>query len=272
MDRPFDHPPEYPPFASLPSNVSGTFQGLPLEPGSALPGSGELGLGQPGETDIVLTTSWVGFVHHDYHFQRGSDMRSWPSSSTLSVAANSITSDSSEVPHSPFVRGPPGPTTNGDFAPFPASDLAHISPTAPNPHAFNYAQPRNDAFWQQQPPPLRSMSFPHIDGMNNSPSPYDSAFQRSPMPHVQYSLHPLDVRSTTSAHHQTEPQSAPVSGQDMRFGPPQAYLYQQQLSGVANPAVLQSHGYQGGWYPEQAPFVQYGEEADNSRPDHHRPV
>jgi hypothetical protein len=179
--------------------------------------------------------------------------------------------DPSEHMGLPFARMPTAPGVDGDFAPFPASDSAQVSPNAQNPHAFNIPQQqRHDAYWHQQPPPLRSMSYGPVEDMSGNHGNYEHSSQRPAIHNIRYPPPALNMQNAATVHHHDEPHSAPVSGEELPYSQPHPFMFQQQHS-VGHPAVLQPHAYHHTWYPEQAPFGSPTEHAENMGPGHHRP-
>ncbi|KAK3673117.1 hypothetical protein LTR78_006957 [Recurvomyces mirabilis] len=258
-DRSFESTREFPPFAALPSNASSTFQGLPLEPGSAIFGQ--------------------GYAMKDYTYRSDAYGRTWPSTTSMVTDSSDTTSASS------YSRYSHAPSVNGDFSPFPANEPVQTSPHNPHPPSFDYAMGRNDMSWQpqshhhhqhhqqqqqqQQQPPLRSMSYGHIDQSQNNHVPYTPSYPaiaRSPMLAMQYQPPVLHTQGMPPMSQQLAPHSAPVGTGNPAFAQPLPYAFTHHAEAIETnhgAAPMVSQAFANPWYNERPGFASLTEELDS---------
>lgn len=137
----------------------------------------------------------------------------WFGSEGFQYPMSSITHSSPEFPAHHYWRHN-SITSPADYAPFPYSfDATSTPPQTHNQNPYAFTQQRTDSMWphpQQQP--VRSMSFPHIEGYAQNMSQY-GAFQQGAM-HQPTAVRPLpptlDIPNATTMTHAPAPRSAPI--------------------------------------------------------------
>ena len=143
--------------------------------------------------------------HAAYGYQEHGETRStWPPPGDFGAHPVTMGPPSTVHPNHPYWPYG-GINPSGDFAPFPP--VEHIQQHPNHSHVQAYAFPQHSPghVWQQQPQPIRSVSYGQVDTMvPNNQSPYPEGYpghmpqQPSSMGHVQS---PLDMHHASMMQH-----------------------------------------------------------------------
>ena len=259
--RPFEDRREYSSFPTLPSNAPSAYQGLPLEPGSALPSQGDY-ISTKWMIDLKLNKDIGPLPHAEYGYHQEAEMRSPWQHGGFEPHPPAVSHASSPHQDQQYWRYNHGGRT-ADFAPFPLDSMQSLP--AHNPHAFALAPTSAGPDWQLPQQPARSMSYPHPGGiMPSNSGPYtrfevDASDQMRPTRHAPS---PLEMQNSSFMGQAVGPQSAPAGQHHGTFlGHPHPYALQGDRN-QAHDGYMKAHPtYPGNWYNDPTQFESVNENA-----------
>ena len=258
---------EFSGFAAVPSNAPGSYDGLPLEPGSALHGQGTPRFAAPPA--LASNDRRVGpFARPNDTYLAENGTRSWSSSVMVDGPGSRLQAGATEGPSPIFPRYANSPSIGADYAPYPTSESIRTQGHFQSAQGFGFPQNSDGLLWQQ-PPPLRTMSYGQIDQLHHHAASYQPTFapsQRSHLPNMQYPLHPLDVQTPSVMQDMRGPQSAPVGtqgAQPLYGGHTNPFAFQQPHDHIDNAALSRAQTYPTGWYPEHSTYSSLAEESED---------
>ncbi|KAK0257734.1 hypothetical protein LTR91_006276 [Friedmanniomyces endolithicus] len=254
MDRPLASAHDFSAFSAVPSNAPGTYQRLPLEPGSALLGQQPPQRFLPTEPDPRLG----GFVQPNHIYRAETDTRSWSASETLESGGSRLLARRTEASSQVYAQYANSPTVRGDFAPYPAStEPTRTQKAFHRMQGAEYPQHTEGMQWEPSPQPAPPLSYAPIDQQpppnhhhhhlpHHQQPPYQPSFRPDQRVHApptmhHYPLSALDVQTANLAPDGRGPLSAPVGAHQV-YSQANAFLYHQQQQQQQQ----QSHGGGGG--------------------------
>ncbi|KAK0865855.1 hypothetical protein LTS02_005148 [Friedmanniomyces endolithicus] len=280
MDRPLASAHDFPAFSAVPSNAPSHYEGLPLEPGSALLGHGAQQTPQrfiPTESDPRLG----GFIQPNHTYRAETDTRSWSASAALETSGGRMLARRAEGSSQMYSRYTNSPSARADFAPYPTTEPTQMQKAFHSAPGLDYPPNRETMQWEPSEP-ARSLSYGQIDQPhpNHHQPPYQPPFrpdQRIHVPIMQhYPLSALDVQNGAILMHDGRgPHSAPVgagAGAHQVYSPADAFMFQQQQQqphgsgggGLSASSFAQQAVYSpAGWYAEQQAYQALAEEAED---------
>lgn len=265
-DRTFEHPRDFPSFPHLPSNAPSAYQGLPLEPGSALTAQGSsyryIGLRSLSDRDVGVPG---GFVHAEYGYGAQSETPpTWKQSDEVpNHHPSALTSASGVASQSLWRYNQSGPA--GDFAPFPI-EARQVSQSPHLAQPFAFTQQRNDSIWQQPQQQLRAMSYGNVEGLSGHDPTYGASHTTQPAS-LRYPRSSLDFQNATMMPLDPGPHSAPVGIQTPSFARPYHFIYPQDECNTSSIPV----SYPGNWYANPSSFGPLQEEPESYETRQQRP-
>ncbi|KAK0913890.1 hypothetical protein LTR91_011988 [Friedmanniomyces endolithicus] len=144
MDRPLASAHDFPAFSAVPSNAPSHYEGLPLEPGSALLGHGAQQTPQrfiPTESDPRLG----GFIQPNHTYRAETDTRSWSASAALETSGGRMLARRAEGSSQMYSRYTNSPSARADFAPYPTTEPTQMQKAFHSAPGLDYPPKRNNA-------------------------------------------------------------------------------------------------------------------------------